>query len=318
MKGEHGHNVGPYQRALHLILVCLSTILFSLAVTLAVTSPRFDEPAFLYAMIALFLSKLAEVCLATKLAEKEGRALDGMGKALLIGVAVLVMPIVASIAYNYFFIPLYERPRMVSYLDQSQRFKELTANAKASFGITVLSGQSRVDNVQRTHSFSPAFSTTTTNYCEIVINPRLAAEYWGTQQGELMILAHEFGHCVDLTRFERDAMSTAARRVVPPDLRSKLTDIEGVLALQDDRRVEKWHEVYADIFAVGYARMQLAQGEASEGAKQLIAKRSKGKNDFAHQTQCWLEIASVTALPAKLSDLAIWSDQLRESAACPL
>jgi hypothetical protein len=318
MKGVHVSNDGAYIRALHMILVCLSTILFSLAVTLGVTSPRFDEPTFVFSMIALFLSKLGEVLLSSKLAAKEGRLLDGMGKAMLVGLAILVIPIVASIAYNNFFILLYERPRMISHLDQSLRFKELTAYAKDSFGITVLSGQSRADNVQRTHSFSPAFATTTSNYCEIVINPRLTTEYWGTKEGELFILAHEFGHCVDLTRFERDALSAEARRVVPPALRHKLTNLEAALALQDDRRVEKWHEVYADIFAVGYARMRLAQVEAGEGAKQLIAKRSKGQNDYVHQTQCWLEIASVTALPAQLSDLAIWTEKIRESAVCPI
>ncbi|VWB43037.1 hypothetical protein BLA15816_01953 [Burkholderia lata] len=134
------------------------------------------------------------------------------------------------------------------------------------------------------------------------------------------ILMHEFGHCLDITRDlpPQSAAGIEHWSIAPQDIPA-VHDLDSYLTVEGHRSTVLWREAFADIFAIGYWRMNDAKA-APTLAKALYNKRHQlAGDDKDHVTMCWIEFASsnkAPPLPVTDRGLLAWADAVRSSAPC--
>jgi len=132
-----------------------------------------------------------------------------------------------------------------------------------------------------------------------------------------LILIHELGHCVDISRdmpmgFSKEIMGTVS---IPPSNKS-VEDLPTFLNAELDKNTMLWREAFSDVFAVGYAYLNLKDPDSIIDA--LYEMRENSAGDITHQTQCWLDAAKVVDKPVSNEKLLEWTDNIRTSIKCPL
>jgi hypothetical protein len=134
-----------------------------------------------------------------------------------------------------------------------------------------------------------------------------------------IIVMHELGHCVDMSR---DAGSFAdpragTRSVAPKDA-AGVHDVASLYEAGRRNSTGQWREVYADLFAIGYARVTYPSISLAIGRLLSAERAAAAKIDPIHATSCWIDAASKASGPADLADLPSWADRQRSGASCPL
>ncbi|QTO52667.1 hypothetical protein [Burkholderia latens] len=73
------------------------------------------------------------------------------------------------------------------------------------------------------------------------------------------ILMHEFGHCVDVSRdLPPEATNGIGHRSIAPQDVAAVHDLDSFLVVEDRRPTVLWREAFADIFAIGYWRLNVS------------------------------------------------------------
>lgn len=173
---------------------------------------------------------------------------------------------------------------------------------------------------------SVASLRTETGYCTINLSKGninhmyKSSKYIGSlQEWELLILAHEFAHCLDRTRDLSPRMggNVLSKSSLPPALRKGVKDINSFLKAEEDKSTVKWREIFADLFAIGY--MQIEYPDNAKSLKDsLIYYRKDYSGESTHETSCWLKYSSEFYKPKSLSEVNNWADFIREKAPCKL
>ena len=209
-------------------------------------------------------------------------------------------------------------------------FRPLQALAKDQYGL-LLELAHDDDAFLKTTQASPGSSSAEVElqpgFCLMSVWPTgvarsfLADSRSGLSEGVLLrlITLHELGHCVDMSR---DAASftdphVSTKSVAPIDV-SRVHDVASLYEVGRGTPTRQWREVYADLFAIGYARVTYpALAPAFE--RYLSGGRAATADiDPVHATTCWIEAAKPSPGPSGITDLARWADQQRASANCKL
>jgi len=209
-------------------------------------------------------------------------------------------------------------------------FGPLQVLAKDHFGLLLELAHDDDGFLKTTHA-SPGSSSAEVElqpgYCLVSVWPTGVARsfpeepYAGIDDGVVLrlILTHELGHCVDMSR---DAASFTdphidTKSVAPMDI-ARVHDVASLYEVGRGTPTSQWREVYADLFAIGYARLTYpAVAPAFE--RYLSGQRAATADlDPVHATACWIDTARRSPGPVGLSDLARWADQQRAGANCKL
>jgi hypothetical protein len=209
-------------------------------------------------------------------------------------------------------------------------FVPLQALAKNQFGLLLELAHDDDAFLKTTHA-SPGSSSAEVElqpgFCLLSVWPTGVARSFEADRHEgiddgvvlRLITMHELGHCVDMSR---DAASftdphVSTKSVAPIDV-SRVHDVASLYEVGRGTPTSQWREVYADLFAIGYARitypaLALAFERYLSGQRAATAEL-----DPVHATACWIDAARKSPGPGGLSDLARWADQQRAEANCKL
>ncbi|KUZ97531.1 hypothetical protein WI40_14740 [Burkholderia ubonensis] len=216
-----------------------------------------------------------------------------------------------------------------AFLHDPQGFAAVRAYALENFGKTLVLGSKSsnwANTTLRIPNASGANMAIQAGYCLLGFNePSFSSTFsppsevdpalW--QRG---ILMHEFGHCLDVSRdLPPPAGGGISHWSIAPQDSGAVHDLDSYLAVEDRRSTVLWREVFADVFAIGYWRLNDAHA-APALADALYRKRKKlAGNDEDHATMCWLQYAAsdrAPPLPATNHGLLAWADAARSTAPC--
>lgn len=144
---------------------------------------------------------------------------------------------------------------------------------------------------------------------------------------KLAIMAHEFGHCLDI---KRDLVTYNLDKVDPKNPKKVILSTYAINPAykkdvdQNDlstyfeamRYSTRWKEVFSDLYSVGYLYI-IYPAVADEVTKGLISFRAKtAEFDPTHDTRCWLKLVDRAQKPKSIDELVAWSDAIRNDKAC--
>ncbi len=134
------------------------------------------------------------------------------------------------------------------------------------------------------------------------------------------ILMHEFGHCLDISRdLPPEAVGAVGHRSIAPQDITAASDLDSYFAVESRRSTILWREAFADIFAIGYWRLNDARAAPALAAAFYRKRQQLAGNDKGHATMCWVKYAAsdkAPPLPATNRGLLDWADVVRSSAPC--
>ncbi|AOK59172.1 hypothetical protein WM29_08610 [Burkholderia ubonensis] len=216
-----------------------------------------------------------------------------------------------------------------AFLHDPQGFAAVRTYAQENFGKTLVLGDKGSNWANTTlliPNASGANMAIRAGYCLLGFNEPVFTKTFSApgsvdpalwQRGVLM---HEFGHCLDISRdLPPEATGGIGRRSIAPQDSAAVHDLDSFVAVEDRQSTVLWREVYADVFAIGYWRLNDAQ-QAKVLVDALYRKRQElAGNDKDHATMCWVKYAasdSAPPLPATNHGLLDWADAVRSSAPC--
>lgn len=209
---------------------------------------------------------------------------------------------------------------------EKNSFGHIQKYASSNFKLpVVLLGENGWGFTQNTHSplYSPGLNWMSSGYCVMIVDPDRIANMlplfspvdkkdWTT-----LILVHELGHCVDISRdmpMGFNNQPTGVHSLAPAN--QSVKDLPAYFKAEIDKSTVLWREAFSDVFAVGYAYLNLKDPDALFDA--LYAMREKSPGDVTHQTQCWLDAVKVADKPVSNETLKEWADNIRKNTKCPL
>lgn len=144
---------------------------------------------------------------------------------------------------------------------------------------------------------------------------------------KLAIMAHEFGHCIDIKRdlavYNLDQVDPnnpkkviLSAHAIHPSYRKNINEDDLFSYLDAMRYSTLWKEVFSDIYSIGllYITHPDIADEANQG---LITFRKKtAEFDPFHDTSCWLGLIDQTVKPKSENELIEWADSIRNSKTC--
>lgn len=134
------------------------------------------------------------------------------------------------------------------------------------------------------------------------------------------ILMHEFGHCVDVSRdLPPEATNGIGHRSIAPQDVAAVHDLDSFLVVEDRRPTVLWREAFADIFAIGYWRLNDAPAAPALTDALYRKRQMLAGDDKDHATTCWIKYATspkAPPLPVTNHGLLEWADAVRSSAPC--
>jgi hypothetical protein len=164
-------------------------------------------------------------------------------------------------------------------------------------------------------------------YCELGIWPVGVARDFPSGFGGASIPAdrmllgvavHEFGHCLDMSRDQPTfADSHVGVASIAPSARAQVHDLKTYLRATKALPTKLWREVYADLFAIGFAKLKWRDAAAFDGAL-VDARVMHESEDPVHATACWDRWALKQTPPDNVLGLRAWADTMRSSAPCTL
>jgi hypothetical protein len=126
------------------------------------------------------------------------------------------------------------------------------------------------------------------------------------------VVMHEFGHCVDMSRdlppYNGDIIQTHS--IAPGDVRF-VKDFPTYVETEHRDTTEKWREIYADAFAIGYFRLNDVKSAPAFINSLRYMREKHAKEDKIHATMCWINVAASQALPTSNRGLLDWADAVR-------
>lgn len=171
--------------------------------------------------------------------------------------------------------------------------------------------------------YSPGLNWMSSGHCVMIADPdritnmlplfsNVNKKDWTT-----LILMHEVGHCVDISRdmpmgFSKQILGTHS--IAPTS--QPVEDLPTFFNAELDENTHLWREAFSDVFAVGYAYLNLKDPDLMVDA--LYKMRERSQEDVTHQTQCWLDAAKLVDKPVSNKKLLEWTDNIRTSSKCKL
>lgn len=205
------------------------------------------------------------------------------------------------------------------------RIKKFAAN---QYGIPLRLGgyeESWALTTLRIPQASVASLRTETGYCTINLSdPNMYNMYVNTKYSgpykdwKLLILAHEFAHCVDRTSDLSPTMGSnvISLNSIAPAARTDVKDVYTFIDAEDKEPTQLWREAFADLFAVGY--MYVEDPQIGHKLEDSLINYRKNRNDVIHSTSCWLDYARDKSKPKASEGILLWANDIRTKAPCPV
>ncbi|KWH59337.1 hypothetical protein [Burkholderia cepacia] len=216
-----------------------------------------------------------------------------------------------------------------AFLNDPDGFAAVRAYARENFGKTLVLGDKGSNWANTTlliPNASGANMAIRAGYCLLGFNEPVFMKTF-SPPGDLDpvlwkrgILMHEFAHCLDVSRdLPPEATNGFGRKSIAPQDIAAVHDLDSFLVVEDRQPTVLWREAFADVFAIGYWRLNAAPA-APALTDALYRKRQKlAGDDMDHATMCWVKYAaSPTAPPLPVTNhgLLEWADAVRSSAPC--
>ncbi|MGT0250399.1 MULTISPECIES: hypothetical protein [Burkholderia cepacia complex] len=216
-----------------------------------------------------------------------------------------------------------------AFLNDPNGFAAVRAYARENFGKTLVLGDKGSNWANTTlliPNASGANMAIRAGYCLLGFNEPVFMKTF-SPPGEVDpvlwergILMHEFGHCVDVSRdLPPEATNGIGHRSIAPQDVAAVHDLDSFLVIEDRRPTVLWREAFADVFAIGYWRLNDAPA-APALTDALYRKRQKlAGDDKDHATTCWVKYAvspKAPPLPVTNHGLLEWADAVRSLAPC--
>lgn len=209
-------------------------------------------------------------------------------------------------------------------------FGALRELAKTQFGLDIELGDVDESWLATTHTgpgSSVAEMGVEPGFCLLSLYPHGVMRSFqppaGLADGEAVMLRvvvmHEMGHCVDIARDAasfKDPHAVGRSSVAPLDAPA-VDDAHTLYLAGRQPATKRWREAFADLFALGYARLTVPAA-APQLTNALIEARLRNPSDVDHATACWLRASINAPAPSSLRDLQAWADRIRSEATCPL
>jgi hypothetical protein len=208
-------------------------------------------------------------------------------------------------------------------------FKLVSDLAKNGYGVDVVIGPARdswaqTSLVLRAGASGPASMSHESWYCELNISRESTLASFTAPKAALTrawllgLMMHELGHCLDADRDKplvgRPEVGTHS---IAPGLAGDVHDTRSFLTAESEKPTELWREALADMFAVGYWKLNFAS-DAGDLIGGLLKTRNSHAEDTGHRTSCWIEEAEKAMPPVSEDKILEWADHLRLTSACSL
>lgn len=212
--------------------------------------------------------------------------------------------------------------------ENEQGFLKIKKFSESQFGIPLRLGgydESWALTTLTIPQASVASLRTETGYCTINLSgPNLhnmyqQSKYSGPfQDWKLLVLAHEFAHCIDRTKDLSPSMGMTILNTnsIAPPARLEVKDIYSFLDAEEEVPTQLWREAFADLFSVGY--MYVEDPQIGLKLEDSLINYRKSRNDTIHSTSCWLDYARDKAKPKAPEDILLWANDMRIKAPCTL
>jgi len=245
------------------------------------------------------------------------------------GLAVIFVAVTMSLitaaktVYENKLVKAYQRD-VASFRAKPDGFNYLKKFAMDNFHVQLILDNANMESWSYTVKTSPASMDFGWNFCILRINPSVVThDFMSIKTSNpidwvRVVSIHELGHCLDISRDYGDSVGKQnhVNSIAPAD-RAKVFDLETFSTASDTLGTQKWREVFADIYMIGYMRVKHPES-AVELAQILADIRRKKSNDQSHQTSCWIDAAIKQALPADELKLIEWSDHIRSHSQCEI
>jgi len=162
--------------------------------------------------------------------------------------------------------------------------------------------------------------------CKLVYSEQNVDDWLGIKSPVLndaikrLVIIHELAHCLsikpDFMGINSDGSLAAPIRSMSPSDRDGIDTLVKLSIAEKRPSVSLYREALADVFALGYAKLNMAN-QVPQILPYWLKKRAR-KSDITHHTNCWLNHANSAPAPTNNSELLEWAFRQVETASCSL